>query len=165
MIFRTLFSRLNPKPALCDLVETKPIPNLNHAVNMSDTRPSFKLTIELQKQGLTIKNSVIKPTSPFTADNSIYHAANLPVHLASSVDRALSLPLQMYDLELQDIFSMAVIGRQNQRTRYIAPLNPQIVVNHVEPVFHTPELTCCKLDDKTIITFSEDDDNRVRSSN
>ena len=132
---------------------------------MSYSRPSIKLTIEFQKNGVTFQNSVQKTASPFTADTSVYHVANLPSLLVPSVDRALSLPLQMYDLELQNVFSMAIIGRQNQRTRYIAPLDPRIVINHVDPVFNTPELTCCKLDDRTIITFSGNEDNTIRFGN
>ena len=130
--------------------------------NMSNSKPNFKLSIQVEKEGLTVKNSIQKPTSHFVAERSIYQIASLPAHLASSVEKALSLPIQLYDLELQNIISMAIIGRQNQRTRYIAPLDPRIVINHWDPIFHTPELTCCKYDEQTVITFSDDEENSPR---
>ena len=126
---------------------------------MSDSKPNFKLSIQVEKEGITIKNSIQKTTSHLVADKSIHHIACLPAHLASSVDKALSLPLQIYDLELQNIISMAIIGRRNQGTRYIAPLDPRIVINHWDPIFNTPELTCCKYDEQTVITFSNSEGN------
>ena len=121
---------------------------------MSGPKPNFKFSIQVEKEGITIKNSIRKETSQFVADESIHHIACLPAHFASSVERALSLPLGIYDLELQIIISMAIIGRRNQGTRYIAPLDPRIVINHWDPIFNTPELTCCKYDEQTVITFS-----------
>ena len=50
---------------------------------------------------------------------------------------------------------MAVIGNRNQDTKYITPLDPRVVINHFDPIFHTQDLTCCKYDDQTVITFSE----------
>ena len=121
---------------------------------MSGSKPNFKLSIQVEKEGITIKNSIKRETSHFVADKPIHHIACLPAHFASSVEKALSLPLGIYDLELQSIISMAIIGRRNQGTRYIAPLDPRIVINHWDPIFNTPELTCCKYDEQTVITFS-----------
>ena len=125
------------------------------ALKMSNGRPTFKLSLQVQKDGLNIKNSVQKITAPHTEDISIYQMTSLPSHLAPTVDRALSLPLQMYNLEIQNIISMAVIGNRNQDTKYITPLDPRVVINHFDPIFHTQDLTCCKYDDQTVITFSE----------
>ena len=131
---------------------------------MSDSRPTFKLSIQVEKEGISVKNSIQKTTSHLIADKSICQIASLPGHLASSVDKALSLPLQAYDLELQNIISMAIIGRHNQGTKYIAPLDSRIIINHWDPIFHTPELTCCKYDEQTVITFSGSKENTIRKS-
>ena len=134
-------------------------------MNNPNSRPCFKLSIQVQKEGVTIKNSIQRPTSPLIADKSIYHIASLPSHLASSVDKLLSLPLQIYDLELQNIISMAIIGHQDQGTKYIAPLDPHIVVNHWDSIFHTPELTCAKYDERTVITFLSSEENKIKVGN
>lgn len=128
---------------------------------MSSLRPNFKLSIQIRKEGLAVKNSVQKFTSPSVAETSIYQIASLPEHLAPVVDRVLSLPLPTYDLELQSLISMAVIGRPNQATRYIAPLDPRVVISHYDPIFQTQDLTCCRFDEQAVITFSENENNFI----
>ena len=129
---------------------------------MTEVRPTFKRSLQIQKDGLNIKNSIQKTTSPYTADTSIYQMTSLPSHLAPAVDRALSLPLHVYNLEIQNIISMAIIGNRNHGTRYITPLDPRVVINHFDPIFNTQDLTCCKYDDQTVITFSEIERNTIQ---
>ena len=135
---------------------------MHQILRMSHSQTNFKLSIHVEKQGFIVKNSIQRSTSPFMAEASIYQISNLPRYLAPAVDRALSLPLRIYDLELQNIISMAIIGWSYQETRYITPLDPRIVINHFDPIFNTPDLTCCKYDANTVITFSENQDNTIR---
>ena len=130
-------------------------------LRMTYFTPNFKLSIQVRKEGLAIKNSVHRSTSPLSAETSIYQIARLPEHLAPIVDKVLSLPLRAYDLELQGILSMAIIGRPNQATKYISPLDPRVHINHYEPIFQTTEFTCCKYDEQTVVTFLEEDDNLI----
>ena len=123
---------------------------------MSSTNSFFKLSLQVSKDGLSIKNGVLNNTSPWIGNTSLCQIAALPYHLSPTVDKAIALPLHAYDLELKSILSMAIIGRPNNSTRYITPLDDRIMINHWDPIFSTDMLTCCKFDDQTVITFYDD---------
>ena len=122
-------------------------------LRMCSQKSSFKLSLQVTKDGLSIKNGVENNTSPWIGSTSLCQIAALPYLLSPTVDRAIALPLHGYDLELQSIISMAIIGRPDNPTQYISPLDDRIMINHTDPIFYTDTLTCCKLDDKTVVTF------------
>ena len=76
----------------------------------------------------------------------------IPVLLNPTVKKTLELPLEEYQLRLEDIYSIALLSHQYSNSKFILSLTNSLTINHPEPLFHTQDLTACLFDQRTVIT-------------
>ena len=115
---------------------------------------SFTLSISCRKDNLSVKYGSKSNSSPRLGSTSIRQLATVPTLLTPAAEKLISLPLELYNLEVRDVWSMAVLERPDYRgVKYLAPLTGALVMNHIDPIFCSEDMVSCKLDDCTIVTF------------
>ena len=114
---------------------------------------SFSLYIRAQRESLSVKYGTTKNSAKI-GEASLAKVANVPTLLTPTAEKLISIPLENYNLDVVEVLSMAVVRHHCGGFKYLVPLDDRIVVNHVEPIFYTEDLTSCRLDDRTIVTFN-----------
>ena len=122
---------------------------------MSLPKSSYTFSLQVQKGNLSIENSVKNSVSPWIQDTPLNYITSLPLFLEPTIHRAIALPLQLYNLQLNGIMSVAILGRNCQDSQYLAPLDSRIILNHWDPIYYADMFSCCKWDESTIITLQQ----------
>ena len=113
---------------------------------------SLAISIKLKKEGLTVSNQH-KFTAQDVSSIPIYTVGRIPSLLASTVEKAVHLPLENYHLKLESIQSVAVLLHEYSGVSFLTPLSDRIQLNHPDPLFQTDDLVASLLDDRTVLTF------------
>ena len=115
---------------------------------------SFSLYIKVQKDTLSVRYGTQNKRFSKVGEASLHQIATIPALLTSTAEKIIALPLENYNLEIVELLSMAVVKHKSGGVKYLVPLDNRVVVNHTEPIFYTDDMTSCRLDDRTIVTFN-----------
>ena len=119
----------------------------------------LSLSINLQKDSVKFGVKHILQQKGIKSDNiskaSLWRVGNLPNLLGPVVLASIELPLESYQLELQEIRAIAIVSHRQNGMKFAISLSDNLLLNHPEPLFSTCDFTACLLDEKTVITVND----------
>ena len=119
---------------------------LSLSINLLKDGMNFGVQHQLQQKDIRSQNISNAPLS---------RVGKMPSLLNHIVLSGISLPLESYQLELQEIRAIGIVGHRLTNMKFAITLSDKLFLNHPEPVFTTNQFTACPLDEQTIITVTE----------